>query len=289
VGDDDHILMSAVLARSLASHSARGCRVAPGYDESTLAKLPPAAVSGAAGCGDPVGQCELRQGDVVVVLGSGTGIDLILAARKLGPSGHVIGVDPLPEMVAAARATLAVCGASNVEVRRARIEALPVAAASADWVVANCAINFSHNKGRVFSEIARVLKPGARMRIADVFTHRLPAELRTVVEFRSSCVAGATPEAGYIVGLTQAGLVDVAAGGRYVYDRSELAVMVTTVPPEPVPRYQATDLAARLVGGVWRAYISGQKPAGKPIPRHLPFEVNGDRLTAGEQRRSKKT
>ena len=280
MGDDDHILVSTVPARSLASYPTRGCRVAPGYDEATLATLPPTAVAGAAGCGDPVARCELRQGDVVVVLGSGTGIDLILAARKLGPSGHVIGVDPSLEMITAARATLAVCGACNVEVRRARIEALPVAAASVDWVVTNCAINFSHDKGRVFSEIVRVLKPGARMRIADVFTHRLPAELRAVVKFRCSCVAGATPEAEYYVGLTEAGLVDVAVGGRYVYDRSELAAMVATVPPEPAHSYQATDLAAKLVGGVWRAYISAQKPARKRRPQNLRIEVNGDQVTA---------
>jgi hypothetical protein len=94
-------------------------------------------------------------------------------------------------------------------------------------------------------------------------------------------VVGAAPEAEYIVGLTQAGLVDVAVGGRYVYDRFELAGMVTAAPPEPMPRYRATDLAARLVGGVWRAYISAQKPAGKPRPLHLPTEVSGARRTAG--------
>jgi SAM-dependent methyltransferase len=284
-GEGDHNLMSAVLPRTSASHRARGCRAAPGYAESTLATLPPDAVAGAAGCGDPVGRCELRRGDIVVVLGSGVGIDLVLAARRLGSSGRVIGVDPLFEMVTAARATLDVCGVGNVEVRRARIEALPMPAASVDWVVANCVINLSHDKGRVFSEIVRVLKPGARTQITDVFRHGLPADLGAVVP-SASCVAGATPEFEYIVGLTEAGLVDVAVGGRYVYDRSELAVMLTAVPPEPAPRYQATDVAAKLVGGVWRAYISARKPARKPRPLHLRIEVNGDQLTARERNKT---
>lgn len=285
-GEGDHNLMSAVLPRTSASHPARGCRAAPGYAESTLATLPPDAVAGAAGCGDPVGRCELRRGDIVVVLGSGVGIDLILAARRVGLSGHVIGVDPLFEMVTAARATLDVCGASNVEVRRARIEALPMPAASADWVVANCVINLSHDKGRVFSEIVRVLKPGARTQITDVFRHGLPADLGAAMVPSASCVARATPESEYIVGLTEAGLIDLAVGGRYVYNRSELAVMLTAVPPEPAPSRQATDVAAKLVGGVWRAYISARKPARKPRPLHLPIEVNGDQLTARERNKT---
>ena len=286
-GDRDRHLMSEVAPRGSVSHPARGCRAAPGYEEARFRTLPPETVAGAAGCGDPVGRCRLQEGDVVLDLGSGTGIDLVLAARTVGPSGRVIGIDASAEMVAVAGAALGACGIRNTDVRLARIEAIPMPAASVDWVISNCSINLSNDKPRVFSEIARVLKPGAGVQIADVFTHGLPVGLSARRTLAGSCIAGATRETEYIVGLTRAGAVDVVVAGRYVYDRSELTAMILDVPADPAVRNNATQLAAALVGGVWRAYVSARKPAGTPGPPIRPMEANTTRRMAGERKGAK--
>ncbi len=131
-----------------------------GYTADELAELPDDAVVNSFGCGNPVALAGLRKGDVVLDLGSGAGIDLLLAARLVGPEGRVIGVDMTDEMIARAEANIAAAGLANVEVRKGIIEELPVEDASVDWVISNCVINLSPEKERVFAEIARVLRPG---------------------------------------------------------------------------------------------------------------------------------
>ena len=144
------------------------------------------------GCGNPLAIASIRPGETVLDLGSGAGFDCLLAARQLGGTGRVIGVDMTPAMISKARAIAAKRGLANVEFRLGEIEALPVADASVDLIISNCVINLSPDKPRVLREAFRVLKPGGRLAIADVVATRpLPEELRAKLEFVGACVGGA--------------------------------------------------------------------------------------------------
>ncbi len=131
-----------------------------GYSEDELNNLLTDSNITTFGCGNPLAYSKVREGDVVLDLGPGTGLDLLIAARKVGPSGQVIGVDMTEEMIAKAKENIKVAGVKNVEVRKGLIENLPVESSSVDWVISNCVINLSPEKEKVFSEIARVLNPG---------------------------------------------------------------------------------------------------------------------------------
>jgi arsenite methyltransferase len=193
-----------------------------GYTREELDSIPAEAVTKAFGCGNPLAFSEVKEGDVVLDLGSGAGIDVLLAAKKVGPAGRAIGIDMTPEMLAKARENIAASGMSNVEVREGIIEALPVESESVDWVISNCVINLSPEKPRVFTEIARVLKPGGRMLVSDIVVEELPAAIRENQMLYTSCVAGAISENQYLRGLRDAGLVDVAVRERLVYEESQL-------------------------------------------------------------------
>jgi SAM-dependent methyltransferase len=197
-----------------------------GYTDAQIADLPAAAVVNAFGCGNPLAFSAVRPGDVVVDLGSGAGIDLLLAARKVGARGRVIGVDMTDEMIARARQNAAEAGLDNVEVRKGVIEDLPVDDAGVDWVISNCVINLSPEKHRVFAEIARVLRPGGEMLVADIVAEKLPEALTRDRRVYSACLAGAIPERAYVDGLRAAGLVDVQVRDRLVYDEEQLLGLI---------------------------------------------------------------
>ncbi len=197
-----------------------------GYTSEEIADLPTEAVANAFGCGNPVAFSSVRLGQVVLDLGSGAGIDLLLAAKKVGTSGKVIGVDMTDEMIAKAKENIAVAGLTNVEVRKGNIEALPVDDASVDWVISNCVINLSPEKERVFSEIARVLKPGGAMLVSDIVAEDLPPEIAANRHLYSSCLAGAISEAAYVDGLHKAGLTEVTVINRLVYDMAQLEMFI---------------------------------------------------------------
>ena len=181
------------------------------------------------GCGNPLAMAGVGPGEVVLDLGSGAGLDLLLAARRVGPSGRVIGVDMTDEMVERARANVAAAGLDDrVEIRKGLIEALPVEDASVDHVVSNCVINLSPDKARVFAEIARVLKPGGRISISDIVAEDLPDAVRADALFHASCIGGAISEQEYAAGLEAAGLMDVKPVDRFVYDEGMVAGMVET-------------------------------------------------------------
>jgi SAM-dependent methyltransferase len=180
------------------------------YPASQVLDLPASVTDLSLGCGDPVSQADLRPGDTVVDLGSGGGIDCFLAAKRVGPTGHVIGVDMTGEMLARARANAVRLNAANVEFRQGQIEALPVDDASADVILSNCVINLSPDKPRVFAEMYRVLRPGGRVNVSDIVTNgpMAPAVARDL-ESWAACVAGALAVADYRAGLEAAGFVDV--------------------------------------------------------------------------------
>ncbi len=235
-----------------------------GYSTEQLAELPPEAVVNSFGCGNPVAMAELRPGEVVLDLGSGAGIDLFLAAKRVGPTGRAIGIDMTDEMIAKARENIRAGGFTNVEVRKGIIEELPVDNASVDWVISNCVINLSPEKPRVFREIARVLKPGGRMLVSDIVAQDLPESIREDPALYSSCVAGAISEERYLAGLREAGLVDVEVRDRLVYDEAQLEAFFASELEgccgARTGNGQVRDAAKAMAGKVWSAKVYGRKP-----------------------------
>jgi SAM-dependent methyltransferase len=180
-----------------------------GYSDADTEAAPAGSNLGL-GCGNPLGIESLRAGETVLDLGSGAGFDAFLAARAVGESGHVIGVDMTPEMVQAARGNVAKSGRTNVEFRLGEIEHLPVADASVDVILSNCVINLSPEKPAVFREAFRVLKPGGRLAISDIVAlQQLPAAVRADLELHTGCVAGAATIAELTQMMTAAGFDDV--------------------------------------------------------------------------------
>lgn len=191
---------------------------AVGYSRRELDGTPGQANLGL-GCGNPTAIGNLRPGETVLDLGCGAGMDCFLAARKVGPAGRVIGVDMTADMIDAARANAAAAGAeaANVEFRLGEIEKLPLEDAAVDVVISNCVINLSPDKEAVFSEIARVLKPGGRVIISDiVLTGKLPASLADDISAYTACVSGAVTVDAYRSLLERAGLKDIAITTRDV-------------------------------------------------------------------------
>ncbi len=230
-----------------------------GYADDETSEFGDAAAS-SFGCGNPLAFAGVEEGQTVLDLGSGAGFDLLLASRKVGETGHVIGIDMTDEMIETARQNIAKAGASNVEVRKGIIEELPVEDGSVDWVISNCVINLSPNKDAVFREIARVLKPGGRFSISDIVAEDLPQSLREQAQAYSACIGGAISEAQYTAGLKQAGIAEVAVSERHVYDEAQLRGITGTdlesVGADPT---LLDDQVRSVVGKVWSAKISGSK------------------------------
>jgi arsenite methyltransferase len=180
------------------------------YDAAERAGLPDAAVLASLGCGNPIAVAELREGETVLDLGSGGGIDVLLSARRVGPTGYAIGVDMTDEMLELARRNAVEAGAANVEFRKGTIERLPVEDATVDVVISNCVINLASDKRAVFGEIARVLKPGGRVGVTDIVADDLLSpEQRAERGSYVGCIAGALSFREFRVGLRDVGLTDV--------------------------------------------------------------------------------
>jgi SAM-dependent methyltransferase len=180
------------------------------YTLTERGSLPDAAVLASLGCGNPTAVAELRRGERVLDLGSGGGIDVLLSAQRVGPTGHAIGLDMTDEMLELARRNAAEAGATNVEFLRGTIEDVPLPAGSVDVVISNCVVNLAADKSAVFREIARVLRPGGRVGITDIVAEdRLSPAERAERGSYAGCIAGALSISEMQSGMTAAGLQDV--------------------------------------------------------------------------------
>jgi len=196
---------------------------------SELAELPDTAVLASLGCGNPTALAQLNPGEIVLDLGSGGGIDVLLSARRVGPTGKAYGLDMTDEMLALANSNKTKAGVENVEFLKGQIESIPLPDASVDVIISNCVINLSADKDRVLAEAFRVLKPGGRFAVSDVVTRgEIPAAIRQHVLLWVGCLAGALDEAEYRAKLSAAGFEDVDV--------------------EPTRIYRAADARASLAG-----------------------------------------
>ena len=188
------------------------------YDQHETNGLPPAAVAASLGCGNPTALADIHHGETVLDLGSGGGIDVLLSARRVGPTGKVYGLDMTDEMLALARQNQAKARLTNVEFLKGEIEDIPLPDASVDLIISNCVINLSPEKNRVFAEAYRVLKPGGRLAISDIVVHgTVPAEVRKSMELWAGCVAGALEEGDYRAALARAGFQAIEIVPTRVY------------------------------------------------------------------------
>ncbi len=185
-----------------------------GYTDEELAELPQDAVDNAFGCGNPVALAEIREGDVVLDIGSGAGIDVILASGKAGPTGKVIGLDMLPDMIEKAKENIEEAGIENVEFRMGEAEAMPVEDNSVDIIISNCVINLAPDKSEVFREAFRVCRDGGRLMVSDIVILDMPQALRQDINSWASCIGGAIPEAEYTGAIREAGFGDVRIVAR---------------------------------------------------------------------------
>ena len=233
-----------------------------GYEEEELGRLPADAVQNSFGCGNPLAYAGVTPGQVILDIGSGAGIDCLIAAEKVGSTGRVIGLDMTPEMIERGRQNAREAGAANIEFRLGEAEKMPVEDASGDWVISNCVINLSPDKPAVFREIARVLKPGGRISISDIVAEELPAAIRDSRDAWTGCLAGAISEAAYVRGLEAAGLQGVRATARLVYEASQLQGLFgdSTCGITPGSCGDITTLARDAAGKIWSARFEGVKP-----------------------------
>lgn len=194
-----------------------------GYSDTDVNSVPEGANLGL-GCGNPVALASLKEGEVVLDLGSGAGFDCFLAASRVGPQGKVIGVDMTPEMLDKARENVRQGNYQNVEFRLGEIENLPVADNSVDVIISNCVINLSQDKPKVFKEAFRVLKPGGRLMVSDiVLLGDLPREILNSVEAYVGCIAGASKKIDYLEAIKAAGFTQVEVVDETVFPTDDMA------------------------------------------------------------------
>ena len=221
------------------------------YDVTEKSGLPEGAVLASLGCGNPTALANLHVGEVVLDLGSGGGIDVLLSAKRVGPTGKAYGLDMTDEMLALARENQAKAGATNVEFLKGEIENIPLPGQSVDVIISNCVINLSADKGRVLNEAFRVLRPGGRFAVSDVVCRgEVPAEVRRSMELWVGCIAGALQESEYRGLLSKAGFVDIDIEPTRVYDFADAGF----------DEVLAREVSGRVMG----AFIRARKPALAP-------------------------
>ena len=228
------------------------------YDASETGGLPVEAVNASLGCGNPTALSGLQAGQAVLDLGSGGGIDVLLSAKRVGPTGKVYGLDMTDEMLALARENQRKAGATNVEFLRGEIEHIPLPDNSVDVVISNCVINLSADKDQVLREAFRVLKPGGRFAVSDVVVRGpVPADIRRNVELWVGCVAGALEESEYRTKLGAAGFEQVDVDPWRVYDINDAREFLAGT------GIDVDAMAPQAEGKFASAFIRATKPVAK--------------------------
>jgi arsenite methyltransferase len=228
------------------------------YTDAQTAALPAEAVLASLGCGNPTALAELHEGEVVLDLGSGGGIDVLLSARRVGPTGKAYGLDMTDEMLALARENQRKAGVRNVEFLKGDIEAIPLPDASVDVIISNCVVNLAADKRKVITEAFRVLKPGGRFAVSDVVVRgEVPIEVRSSMELWVGCIAGALTEQDFHALLREAGFEAVDIEPTRVYEFEDAKAFLADSGLD-------TEVLAREVGGrVMGAFIRAAKPAAE--------------------------
>lgn len=231
------------------------------YTPEEIRDLPPEIVGETLGCGNPMAIASLRAGETVLDLGSGAGLDCFLAARQVGPTGHVIGLDMTNTMLDLAYRNLAQVGLSNVEFRKGHIEQMPIDSNMVDVIISNCVINLSGDKDAVFREAFRVLKPGGRFAVSDVVTHgEVPEEFRKALDLWAGCLSGALDDTDYINRLGSAGFTDVEITGSTALSGQEIDDWAEGSAQTRGDGCCGADLTAELANKIYSAKISARKP-----------------------------
>jgi len=226
------------------------------YLRGETAELPSAAVLASLGCGNPTALAELHPGEVVLDLGSGGGIDVLLSARRVGPTGKAYGLDMTEEMLALARRNAAEAGATNVEFLQGHIEQIPLPDASVDVIISNCVINLSADKRQVLAEAFRVLKPGGRFAVSDVVVRgEVPPEVRRNMELWVGCVAGALEEQEFLRLLGEAGFQSASIEPTRIYRAEDARAFLAGTGLDP------DRAAAELDGKFMAAFVRATRPA----------------------------
>jgi 2-polyprenyl-3-methyl-5-hydroxy-6-metoxy-1,4-benzoquinol methylase len=256
--------------RVVAGGSSSCCGAAPSTDQcgdpitdniygAEIAGLPADALAASLGCGNPTALAQLNPGETVLDLGSGGGIDVLLSARRVGPTGKAYGLDMTDEMLALANANKAKAGVANVEFLKGQIESIPLPDNSVDVIISNCVINLSANKDRVLAEAFRVLKPGGRFAVSDVVTRgEVPSQIREHVLLWVGCLAGALEDSDYRAKLAAAGFEGIDVEPTRIYRVDDARAFLSG-------KGLDVDAIAPLVDGkFFSAFIRARKPAVAP-------------------------
>lgn len=229
------------------------------YDAAETRDLPADAVAASLGCGNPTALATLERGETVLDLGSGGGIDVLLSAKRVGPSGKAYGLDMTDEMLALARDNQRKAGVTNVEFLKGEIESIPLPDNSVDVIISNCVINLSGDKDRVLAEAFRVLKPGGRFAVSDIVRRaaaRIPAEVQKNLELWAGCIAGALSDREYTDKLSRAGFTSVSVEPTRVYDADDARGFIEGA------GLDYASVAEGVSGAFFSAFVRARKPVG---------------------------
>jgi len=231
------------------------------YDEGQAAGIPAEALLASLGCGNPTALADLREGETVLDLGSGGGIDVLLSAKRVGPTGKVYGLDMTDDMLELANENKARAGATNVEFLRGHIESIPLPSKTVDVIISNCVINLSGDKRKVLAEAFRVLKPGGRFAVSDVVVRGdVPAAVKQSMELWVGCVAGALEEQEFISLLTAVGFENPSIEPTRIYKAEDAAAFLANT------GLDAEKFSADIDGKFMGAFIRATKPAACCAP-----------------------
>ena len=241
------------------------------YEAGETAGLPAEALLASLGCGNPTALAELHEGETVLDLGSGGGIDVLLSAKRVGPTGKAYGLDMTDEMLALALENKTKAGATNVEFLKGHIEAIPLPSNTVDVIISNCVINLSGDKRRVLEEAFRVLKPGGRFAVSDVITRAgLPQPVKENMALWTGCVAGALEEQEFIDLLEEVGFENPSIEPTRIYTREDAAALIAGTGLD-------VTLADQVEGKIMSGFVRATKPGGTPGRRDAQDARPGQR------------